>query len=222
MAKLTAFVRLDLLTLKPYYLSMFALLGVGAILGFVQRNVYAIVAINMTYVLLLTAYPFTIGEKNTLDMLYATLGVRRSTVVLGRYTVALLLFVIVTTLGVLLSFGMANLLGLPFSWPDMAMLVALFFVVFALAAAFQLPLFFKLGYTKAKLLTYLPLVLVPVVLYLFTLVNDAANVKHLYEQGATWAQANRGLTYLLSLMIGMALLATSEAVASYFYVRRDF
>lgn len=222
MSKLTAFVQLDLLTLKPYLKSVVALLGVGAILGFVQRDAYAIVAICIVYVLLIMAYPFTIGEKNTLDMLYATLAIRRRTVVFGRYALTLLVFTVVTLLGVLLAYGMARLLGFPFAWPDMAMLVAIFFIVFALAAALQLPLYFKLGYAKARLLTYLPLALIPVVLYLFSLVNDAETIKPLIEQIAAWADANRGLTYLLSLSSGLLILAVSATIARRFYEQREF
>ena len=50
------------------------------------------------------------------------------------------------------------------------------------AVEVQLPIFFKLGYTKAKLITYVPLVLVPLVLYLFSAFTDFTGLKELSDQ----------------------------------------
>lgn len=222
MSKVTAFVQLDLLTLQPYYQSVFAILGVGSIFGIVQRDAYAMAAICLVYALLLVAYPFTIGDKYALDTLYATLAIRRSTVVYGRYALVVFLFAAVALFTVTLTYGMASVLGFPFSWSTMTMLVASFFLFYALAAAVQLPIFFKLGYTKAKLITYVPLVLVPLVLYLFSAFTDFTGLKGLSEQVSLWTTAHRGLTYTLLVLAGLLILASSARLSRRLYERREF
>lgn len=222
MSKVVSFIRMDLFTLKPYYKSAFTIFGVGAIFGFVQRDAYAMAAICIMYALLLTAYPFTIGDKYELDMLYATLAIRRRTVVTGRYALVILLFCAVALVAVLLSYILARSLGYPFAWRDMAMLVAVFFLIFAMGVAFQLPLFFKLGYTKAKFLSYLPLVLVPLAFYLFGTFADMNGISGWGEQIAVWTEANRGAAYTLLLGAGLLLLSASVQVSNRVYAQREF
>lgn len=222
MSKIPAFVQLDLLTLRPYYKSVFALLATGSVFGLVQRDAYVMVAICMVYALILVTYPFTIGDKYTLDMLYATLAIRRSTIVYGRYALVVLLFVLVAICALLLTYGMASVLRFPFSWSAMSMLVAVFFVIFALVAAVQLPIFFKLGYTKAKLITYVPLVLVPLVVYLFSAFGDTAGLKGLSDQVGLWTEAHRWLTYGILLLTGVTILSISARISQRFYAAREF
>ena len=222
MSKIPAFVQLDLLTLRPYYKSVFVLLATGSVFGLMQRDAYVMVAICMVYALILVTYPFTIGDKYTLDMLYATLAIRRSTIVYGRYALVVLLFVLVAICALLLTYGMASVLHFPFAWSAMSMLVAVFFVVFALAAAVQLPIFFKLGYTKAKLITYVPLVLVPLVVYLFSAFADTANLKGVSDQVILWTDAHRWLTYGLLVLAGMTILSISARISQRLYATREF
>lgn len=222
MSKIAAFVQLDLLTLQPYYKSVFAILATGSVFGIVQRDAYAMAAICLVYALLLVAYPFTIGDKYALDVLYGTLAIRRSTIVYGRYTLVVLLYAAVAVCAVALTYGMAMLLGFSFSWPAMTMLVAVFFLFFALAAGLQLPIFFKLGYTKAKLITYVPLVLVPLVLYLFSAFTDFTGLKGLSDQVVLWTESHRLLTYGLLLLAGLLVLASSALLSRRLYEQREF
>lgn len=222
MSKVAAFVQLDLLTLQPYYKSVFALLATGSVFGIVQRDAYAMATICLIYALLLVAYPFTIGDKYALDVLYGTLAIRRSTVVYGRYALVVLLYAAVAVCTVALTYGMALLLRFPFSWPAMTMLVAVFFLFFALAAGLQLPIFFKLGYTKAKLITYIPLVLVPLVLYLFSAFTDFTGVKELSDQVVLWVENQRVLTYGLLLTAGLLVLVSSAWLSRRLYEQREF
>jgi hypothetical protein len=222
MSKTISFVRLDLLTLKPYYRSAWALLAVGVILGVVQRDVYTMAIICMIYVILLISYPFTIGDKNGLDTLYATLAMRRAHVVLGRYALSAMLFAAVALFSVVLAFGMARVMTLPFSWSLMMVVVAGAFAFFSLAAGIQLPLFFKLGYARARFFVYLPLVLVPAVIYLISLFATSSGWSVGAEQVLLWAEAHSALACAGLLVAGLVVLGLSSAVARRFYLRREF
>jgi hypothetical protein len=111
---------------------------------------------------LFVSYPFAIGEKNGLDALYVTLSVNRKTVVLGRY-----LFVLALNLCAVLgsfvcaSFGLfaarsAGLFESGWGGGDSFSLIAAFVSLMIVIQIIQLPIFFKVGYTKAKFLSIVP------------------------------------------------------------------
>ncbi len=90
MIKPLAFARLDFITIKPYLtvknLIIFAMVAAAI-------NLYmggsASIGIIMAYATVYVSYPFALGEKNGVDMLYSTLSISRGNVVAGRYIFAL-------------------------------------------------------------------------------------------------------------------------------------
>jgi hypothetical protein len=109
---------------------------------------------------LLISYPFIAQEKSNLDALYTILSITRKTVVLGRYFSILLLNLcclafsfVFAKLGVLgaKAAGIFQTGGRGSLAPFLA-LSALFILI----QAVQLPIYFKLGYAKAKFMSIVP------------------------------------------------------------------
>ena len=161
MSKLNAFVRLDFMTVKPYFtpknLLIFA--GVALFISTMGGSVSSAVQVGLMLGTIFVSYPFAVGEKNGMDALYTTLSVSRKNVVLGRYvfTLAMNLCAVVFSLLLALAGLLASRLfgNSPASsdalWATLA-LAAIFLIV----QAMQLPIYFKLGYAKAKFLSILP------------------------------------------------------------------
>ena len=92
MNKVMNFVKLDFMTIKPYLTlkNLFIVLGVATFLAYSNKSVMAPLSMVIAFITLYMSYPFAVGEQNGIDPLYITLGLDRSTVVLGRYLWAFL------------------------------------------------------------------------------------------------------------------------------------
>jgi ABC-type transport system involved in multi-copper enzyme maturation permease subunit len=164
---------------------------------------------------LLAPNHFAGDERGRLDTLYSTLPITRRTVVLGRYTSLITLYLAVAALATLVAVAITALRG-----DDIAVDVLIAvnlgsFAFFCLALAVQLPFFFALGYTRARPLVYLPVVVVAGGSWLVgqTGLLDGVDL--------TVAPSNPPLLGAAVLVIALALLTLSAAVSSARYARRD-
>jgi hypothetical protein len=168
MNKLIAFVRLDFKTVKPYFkaknLLIFA--SVAVFLSVVSGSVLMSIGIGFMLGTLFVSYPFAVGERSNIDALYRTLSISRGTVVRGRY-----LFVFVLNLLAVLGSFVCASIGLFVSKSagafqtgaggnDPTSLIISLTALLVIIQIVQLPLFFRLGYTKAKFMSIVPFVVV--------------------------------------------------------------
>jgi hypothetical protein len=224
MNRALSFVRLDFLTVKPYLTlkNMLIFVGVALIVIVGNNSVGGAIGILMALASLYASYPFAVGEKSGMDVLYATLSIPRKTVVLGRYLFALTLDVSVG----LLAFGFSVIARVAvrkdFDMIRELLTVIILFLFFSIVQAIQLPIYFKLGYTKAKLLAYLPFVALPLaVLAASSLLRDVFSI----EAAAgliEWFTANLPATALLGGAVWLGMMAVSCKTSLSLYGKRDF
>jgi len=157
--------RLDFLTIRQYLgirqLGFFLLLAF--VLCYMNGTSSFSIGILMMYGLFYTAYPFAIGEKTKIDLLYASLPLQTRNLVFGRYLFALLINLGSGLIAFLFTFATALVLRQDFVLEETVAAIVGCFFLFTLVEAIQMPFYFKLGYTKAKLVVFLPLVVVPAV-----------------------------------------------------------
>jgi len=156
--------RLDLRVVTPYRKQALMMLVFAPLLGFAPRDPAAILPISVVYTSMLVSYPFSIGDKYDLATLYGVLPVGRSQIVLGRYVFALALFPVLVAGGLLLTVAAAPILDATITGTDLAMLAAVSLLLFSLVVALQFPIYFWLGYTKARLVAMLPFVVLVAVI----------------------------------------------------------
>lgn len=152
------FVALDFRTIKPYLTlkNLLIVLGIAFFMAYANKNALIPLSIVSVMVTIYLSYPFAVGEQNGIDPLYWILGLSRKEVVFGRYLWAYSMNLVGFLFGFVLSVLLSLVLNLPFSPEDaLSMLLGLFFV-FSIMQAFQFPLFFKMGYMKAKTISYIP------------------------------------------------------------------
>ena len=162
-------------------------------------------------------YLFSNDERGRLDTLYAALGITRSRTVVGRYATCLLLMAGLAAVALTLCLGLAAILGIAL---DLAMLGQLALGGIALAGlvmCVQLPVFFAVGFTRARPVTFVALALVVAAVVAPTMLSP-----DLTAAALEWfAGASTALLSLAALLVLAVALPVSALVSARLYTRRD-
>lgn len=225
MTKLKETVHLDFVTVKPYFTikNLLIFSAVALFLTTMSHNISSGIGVGMMIATLFIGYPFALSEKSNLDALYTTLSVKRTTVVQGRYIFTLLLNLcavlfsfVLATLGLLIAKAAGFSTGIGGNgYVETVLILA---AIFLLIQAIQLPVFFKLGYTKAKILSIVPFaVLMAGYMAFMTLRNVSASLPELLD-----GLSGGGLMMPLLLVMIVAIVITSYGLSVSFYKKREF
>lgn len=221
MSKLSAFIQLDFLTIKPYLKSIWFVLGLGLVLSVVQGNAYAVIGIYMAYSMLIVSYPFAIEDKNSLNVLYSSLSIRRGHAVLGRYAFSLVLYGGITLISIFLSIMMSIVLHYELTLSAMAAVFSFGFMFFSIILSIQLPIYFRLGYTKGKMMANAPLILMVIFISSFGVLTQYAPVRKLFDTIELLLTAKDSALYIIPVIIGVIALLLSYTVSLTSYEKRD-
>ncbi|MDR2903271.1 MAG: ABC-2 transporter permease, partial [Clostridiales bacterium] len=150
MNKTINFTKLDFITIKPYlslknlalFTAVFIFIGIGT-------SPATSIGMIMMFGLIYTTYPFAVGDKNGIDLLYATLPIKKSDIVVGRYFFAVMWNLLVAAVAVAASLVMVRATSADMSTADIFVTALVCFGLFSLIGAIQLPIYFKYGYAKA-------------------------------------------------------------------------
>lgn len=162
---------------------------------------------------LMAATTFAIDESGRLDTLYATLPTSRSAVVTGRYATVLTLWAAVTAVAVVATTIAPLVRGRSFEGGLLLPMIVTGFGIVAFTLSLQLPLFFAIGYTRAKPFRYVPVAIVTIPVWIIgqlgLLPTDLAD--------------DLGSAPVLAAIVigGLVLLVASACVATVLYTRRQ-
>jgi len=167
------------------------------------------------------SYPFSVGEKNGMDTLYATLPLKRRNVVMGRYVFVLCLEIIGMIFVLLLSVLLATVFRTDVNIMETLFSLCVLSAVFSLIVSLQYPIYFKLGYAKAKIYAYIPLLII--FLLIMLVAAAAGRLAATSNLDTIWAviSASPYLMYGLPIGIGLLLLVLSCALSCKLYEKRD-
>ena len=223
MSKTLQFVRLDFLTIKPYFtmknILIFALTPL--ILMYYIGGASVANGIFMTYALTYVSYPFVLGEQCNIDALYAALSIPRRTVVLGRYLFALIFDVCAGFVSCIYSFVTAKLLGKGFSASESIIVVIALLLTFSFFQIIQIPIYFKLGYAKAKMLANMPFLVLAALLVISSSVFGSGAYRYVLS-AIYWMERHQALTALVGVSLWFGLLYLSYRLSVVYYSKRDF
>lgn len=226
MTKLRESIHLDYVTVKPYFTikSMLVYAAIALFLTTMSASITSGLGVGLMIATLFVSYPFALSEKNNLDALYATLSVNRKTVVQGRYIFTLLINIaavlcacVLSAAGLLIAKAAGFSSGIGAGEGYLASILVLS-AVFILVQAIQLPLFFKLGYAKAKILSVVPFaVLMLSFIVLMTMRNIGTGLEAVINKLAA-----SGMTIpVLVVVLAVAVLISYRLSVS-FYDKREF
>jgi len=225
MTKLKEAIHLDYVTVKPYFtvknLLIFSV--VALFLTTMSDNISSGIGVGLMIATLFVSYPFVLCEKSNLDALYTTLSVKRKTVVQGRYVFTLLLNIcavlfsfILATAGLLIAKAAGFSTGIGGEgYLESTLLLS---AIFILIQCIQLPIFFKLGYTKAKVFSILPFaVMMAGYMAFMTLKNISTGLASFLDK-----LAGSGLIVPLLIALIVVIVFISYGLSVVFYRKREF
>lgn len=142
--------------LKPYTKSLIFNLCIPIAFTCINRSLSSGISFAMCFIAMTSSYTFSISEKNGMDRLYGFLPVSRAHLVLGKY-LHLILLGLGTLIFSLITHTVAlRALGLTPSFLELSAASFLGITLFTLYIDIQLPGYFKFGYMKGKVLTFVP------------------------------------------------------------------
>ena len=154
-------IKLDIISMKPYYTlkNLIILLGMVLLYSFINESPVVMLSMTLTFAVIFSSTPFLLGENSGIDALYKIFSIDSKKVVIGRYILAGLIFIVASLLG----FSIYTIVSLIKNMPiglDMLMYLGMNFVLFGIIISFHYPMFFKSGYTKAKTFGFLPILII--------------------------------------------------------------
>lgn len=223
MKKILSFVKLDFMTIRPYLTikNLIVILAVATVLAVAGKSVITPMSMVIAFVTIYISYPFAVGEQNGIDPLYITLGLDRDTVVTGRYLWALAMNGAGLILAVVISFGLSLVLDIPIVWSETALIMLTIFLLFSLIQGMQLPIYFKLGYTRAKSFAYLPFIMVSIIVIVVINLGKRIPVDKI-NRVLLNLERNPGLTIIVGLLIWAGAMALSYILSKRWYAKREF
>ena len=216
------FVKLDLVTIKPYVtLKNFLIFGLSTVFViYGTKTSVTALGILMGFGTLYITYPFAVGEKNGIDSLYIFLGIKRDTVILGRYLYALVIDLAFCLFGFVVTLLISKLLSYPFSLIDNLMVLVFLLLFFTFSQFIQLLIYFKNGYSKARLSAYVPFLIIPVIVVFFGQLYP--NFTEQFDSVLTWLTLYPIIPILSIIGIWFVGLFTSLYLSQKYYQKREF
>lgn len=224
MNRTLSFVRLDYLTIKPYLTlrSIVLILVVLAFISFGTGDSSLLIGMLMMYGTIYASYPFAVGDKNGIDTLYATLPLKKSDIVAGRYIFTLYLNVFTGVMSFATSAIIMTFLKKGFDWKETLITILICFFIYSVLEAIQLPIYFKLGYAKAKFFAYLPFAMFPAAIIAVSAFAGKENSMAFLNLTFLWVEENILLTVILAVILWIFLLLSSGLLSFRFYKNREF
>lgn len=221
MRKTLSFVGMEFHSLKPYRTSILILFVLALVMGLFFKSTDTLSSYLMMVLILLMSYPFSIGEKNGLDTLYAILSINRRTVVKGRYLFALTAEAACIALAILFSWVMTLFIEIKFDIARTLFSLSLLSSVFSLLVAIQFPVYFKYGYSKAKILALIPLFIVFIGIIELPLLSRLLDIEFSWRNIPFTVSDIPVIMYVVPVIVGLALMWLSCMLSGRIYAKRD-
>ncbi|PPF43357.1 hypothetical protein C5B85_13610 [Pseudoclavibacter sp. AY1F1] len=154
-----AFTRFDL-TSWAFKKQTLLLLAFIALIGIVLPIPGMAIAASALVTSLILSAPFLGDERDRLDTLYGVLPISRSTVVVGRALSVLLFGLAAVAVATAVTFVMAWVRNRELAPELLIVSYAAAFAIVGLAVGVQLPVLFRVGYTRGRFMVYVPVIVI--------------------------------------------------------------
>lgn len=211
---IASFVRLDLSSWFPRTQTLLTL-GLVVVVGvLLPIPGMAIVAAAMVTSLMVSA-PFLGDERGRLDTLYGLLPVSRRTVVVGRALSICSYFIVAIALATVVTLITAAARDRAVAGEILLIALAVAFAFVGLALALQLPVLFRIGYSRGRLMAYAPALVVAGLAWLL----QAIGVQLPFQQALEGAPV--ALIGGAGVLIGLAGILCGVLVATRLYRTKE-
>lgn len=152
--------KLDFFTMKSQAVQYAIMVLIIVMFSIMDSSIIVSFITGAWFTALMASNIFVIQEKNNLNQLYGSVSVELKDIVLGRYIFAFSNYVIslVTVIAVSLIVSLFRDMFIDVS--NILLGFSLSLLIYSIITGIQMPLFFKLGYTKAKIWAVVPFLVV--------------------------------------------------------------
>jgi len=192
--------RLDYFTMKhQMILHAATLIGMILIYTFMLKSSIVLLGTTCSWITaLFSSTIFVTQEKNQLNCLYATVSIRPAEIVRGRYQYLYLNYLAALLVCILFSAANSLLNGIPVSLTDILTTISLSFFIYSCIMGMQIPIYYKMGYARAKYWSMIPY------LFVLSLVYTPAIVKSL-SYILVFLQLHLYLFMIIGVIAGVAI-----------------
>ncbi len=142
--------KLDFFTMKSQLVGYLTLVLFVLMSGYMGSSM-TLLGINIAwFIALMSSNIFMIQEKNNLNRLYGSVSISLKDMVLGRYIFMISSHIASFILAVIMYFGLILSQNKTLDLADVFLGFSMSFLVFSAITGMQVPLFFRMGYIKAR------------------------------------------------------------------------
>ncbi len=207
MANILKSIKLDHTVLKAYYKIFMGVYVLATIIAIVFKAPVVTIPVVIVVAAPFISVYFLVYERNNLSKLYGILPLRRSEVVIGRYTYALLFGILNEVFSGILAYILSLILNAGISYLEFIIFFSAGFLYVCLYISIQLPLYFRFPFSKVYIFSNLPVYLVAVFLvYLF----KRTDFLHQLNQAIQYYSSNQTMIWAITgLGLGLILVLVS-------------
>lgn len=207
------FTKLDIFTMKSYFNMNLVLLPVIMLFSYMGSSTLTLYITCSWFVALMISNVFAIEEKNNLSRLYGTLSIKLRDIVLGRYIFILLNFVLTVFIITILSIVVLFFKSKSIDIQEIILGISTSFLVFSAIVGVQIPIFFKMGYLKARFWSLIPYIIVLTLVLMTSLIDKISFV-------IDFIIYNQGIFSILGLIASFIILVVSYKISFLLYESR--
>ena len=221
MRKITNFIKLDFITIKPYI--TLKNIGFYLLIAFMvemsSNNYVSIISMVIVFTYMYAAYPFAVGEQEGLNSLYSILKLDRNDVVKGRYLFLVSLNIIGVVIGILLYLGVVLMTDQAIVLKEVLLVVFMTSLIANVNYLIQYPLLFKNGYLKSATLIFLPMMIIVAIgmVFYYSLKDLSLTIINLIMG---FVLGNVVLSIILTILIWLLFLYLSYRISLEIYTSR--
>lgn len=152
--------KLDFYTLKAQFGNYIALILIIAMFCFMGSSIITLSITAAWFTALLMTNIFVKQEKNDLERLYASLSLDLKNIICGRYIFIFANFVAVLIISIIIGVCALFFQNSTVSFMEIITAVCVSLLIFTIIIGVQIPIYFRYGYTKAKIRCLIPYILV--------------------------------------------------------------
>ena len=213
MAKTLNFLKFDFLLLKSHSVAILILFVAGIFIGPLGYLIVILIAMP---------YPFLAAEKNNLNVLYSVLPTTRKSIVLGRHLFALITVFVATLISFLGSMLLPLIAKQDIVMNENILTLCLITALSLIMTGIQYPLYFKLGYSKARIISLIPVVIIFAVAMFITTVTKGLFGWNIDLTGMLdFVFKNAVLSCVVALIVSILSICVSCVLSCKLYEKKD-
>lgn len=206
--------KLDFFTMKSQAVLYVIMVLIVSMFSIMDSSIIVSFITGAWFTALMASNIFIIQEKNNLNRLYGSVSVELKDIVLGRYIFAFSNYVIslVTVIAVSLIVSLFRDMFIDVS--NILLGFSLSLLIFSIITGIQMPLFFKLGYTKAKMWAVVPFLVV----MLLVIIPSFITVLSTFIQSV---MSNQSMIIAVGIVVSCVVQLISYKIAVIAYRKRN-